>query len=143
MTSKEVNFETLTNEEVLEILTGNVDYKDYSSNTMSLVNKSIERLWRVLERLEELEKENKKAQTYFIEAQKILNNDINNLLTENVKLKNAIEILKSNLFIEFNDDNQFISLKENKYQYADYTIIFIENKQEYELLKEVLENDVK
>ena len=86
MTSKEAL-------EVLETLADNIDYKDYSVSTQNLVNKCFGKLEAYLERLEELEKENKKAQTYFIEAQKILNKDINNLLTENASLKKGIETL--------------------------------------------------
>lgn len=64
------------------------------------------------------------------------------ILNDFEKLKKAIEILKDNSVIEFNDDLQFIHLKEDISQTCDYTIIYIEDKQEYELLKEVLENEL-
>ena len=65
------------------------------------------------------------------------------LVEENKKLKKAIEILKSNLFIDFKDigDYYCIYFKHNKYDECDYTILCIEDKKQYELLKEVLGND--
>lgn len=56
------------------------------------------------------------------------------------KLEKVIGILKSNLYLEFNDKCNYICLKRDKYDECDYTIIF-PSKEDYDLLKEVLEND--
>lgn len=94
MTSKEI--EKMKNEEVLEILLGNVDYKDYSSETMRLVNSCVSRLWEILERLEVLEKENKP----YLEL--LTNNakyqcENTMLLQENEKLKKENEQLEQRI----------------------------------------------
>ena len=52
------------------------------------------------------------------------------------KLKKAIDIFKRELFIEFSYKS--IHLKDDEFQYYDYTILSPENEQEYDLLKEVL-----
>lgn len=54
------------------------------------------------------------------------------------KLEKVIGILKSNLYLEFNDKCNYICLKRDEYDECDYTIIF-PSKEEYELLKEVLQ----
>ena len=54
------------------------------------------------------------------------------------KLEKAIEILKTNLYLEFDNKCNYICLKSDEYDECDYTIIF-PSKEEYELLKEVLE----
>ena len=62
------------------------------------------------------------------------------LRKENTKLKQAIRILKENLYIEFEHNYYFmVKFKEDKEQECDYTIMFLDNKEEYELLKEVLD----
>ena len=98
----------------------------------------------LIERNKKLEKENQELkelnEKYLSELERWGYPETPIHISKYKKLKKAIEILKNNIFIEFNDDSQFISLKENEYQYADYTIIFIENKQKYKLLKEVLED---
>ena len=63
---------------------------------------------------------------------------IHSLLEETTKLKKAIEILKTNLYLEFEDKYNYICLKSDEYDECDYTIIF-PSKEDYDLLKEVLE----
>ena len=65
---------------------------------------------------------------------------IHSSLEESTKLKKAIEILKTNLYLEFEDEYNYICLKRDEYDECDYTIIF-PSKEEYDLLKEVLEDD--
>lgn len=97
-----------------------------------------------LERLEALEKEKTElllAHSRVLKSSSETNSLTLDILKENEKLKKALDILKRNLVIEFNDDLRFIHLKEDISQSCDYTIIDIEDQQEYELLKEVLDND--
>lgn len=55
------------------------------------------------------------------------------------KLKKVIESLKDNIYFTFNDECTYICLKRDEYDECDYTIIY-PNKEQYELLKEVLGN---
>lgn len=50
--------EKMSDNEIFEILLGNIDYKDYSSKTMTLVNKCIQRIWKTLEEKEQLKEQN-------------------------------------------------------------------------------------
>ena len=96
-----------------------------------------------LERLEVLEKEKTElllAHSRVLKSSSETNSLTLDILKENEKLKKAIEIIKKSLIIEFNDDLQFVHLKEDILQSYDYTIADIEDKQEYDLLKEVLGN---
>lgn len=56
------------------------------------------------------------------------------------QLEKALNILKENLFIEFKQNGVYLMviLKEDKEQECDYTIMHLDNKEEYELLKEAL-----
>jgi hypothetical protein len=90
-----------------------------------------------LDRLKQLEKENqgvKDDNTRLWHSIEYANNEI-------AKLKKAIDILKENLFIQFEEVNDclMVKLKEYKDQDCDYTIMFLDNKEDYELLKEVLD----
>lgn len=49
----------------------------------------------------------------------------------------AFEIIKTNLFIDFRDDIKAILFKQYKDQECDYTIIFCDTQEKYDLLKEV------
>lgn len=93
----------------------------------------------LVDKCKQLEKENQKLR----KAVKSWNENGGNLIRENTKLKQAIEILKENLYIEFKHDNGYLMVifKEDKEQECDYTIMFLDNKEEYELLKEVLEDE--
>lgn len=89
-----------------------------------------------LDRLEKLEKENQELK----ERYKHRAETSNDLCKAVKQYEKVIEILKSNLYLEFNDKCNNICLKRDKYDECDYTIIF-PSKEEYELLKEWLEND--
>lgn len=69
----------------------------------------------------------------FYEEIEIIEKDLNRL----EELEKAIEILKNNLYLEFNDECIYICLKRDEYDECDYTIIF-PSKEDYDLLKEVL-----
>lgn len=56
------------------------------------------------------------------------------------KLEKAIKSLKDNIYFTFNDECTYICFQRDVDDECDYTIIF-PNKEQYELLKEVLEND--
>lgn len=90
----------------------------------------IEIIQQDLDRLEKLER----FKTRLLE-------DTNKLYNENQKFKKVIDILKNNLCIEFSDDFNGIKFKRDLYDECDYTILFLKNNEQYELLKEVLEND--
>ena len=116
-----------------------------------------------LERLEQLEKDNKlldetieaddniiqkliKANQMLKDKDKELLKDFRKAIDIAQKYKKAIEILKRELFIDFEDcskttKNYFIHLRENEYQSYDYAIIILHNKKEYELLNEVLKDE--
>lgn len=100
-----------------------------------------------LERKEQLEKENQELRDKLHQIKNTIKNHSNEtekfvdeLWEENFKYINAIEILKNNLFIEFDDDCRIIHLKDDRTQICDYTLLSL-NKQDYQLLKEVLEYD--
>ena len=70
------------------------------------------------------------------------------LQEENEKLKQVLDILKNNLHIEFYESEYTKNIKvygvkfmETEYQAYDYTIMLLEDKEKYELLKEVLGNE--
>ena len=106
-----------------------------------------------LERLEILEKENqelketlnklRKMGLEIIEENKQLSNELHKLncyrnieLNENEKLKQAIEILKRNLYISEHTYNIYFATELGVLEFGkDF------NKEEYELLKEVLGNE--
>lgn len=144
MTSKEI--EKMKNEEVLEILLGNVDYKDYSSETMRLVNSCVSRLWEILERLEALEKENVELQLQIeqledsakIRMQQIdkyattLTEKYLDLIQENEKLKKKLNIYEKYTGIYYD--------KETKEYYIAVDCEFgckgdVITKNEFEVLK--------
>lgn len=121
MTSKEAL-------ELLELILNNHSVMlEVDDNRMECLNV----IKQDLERLEVLEKENQKL---------LVNKNVAQALA--IKYKKVIEILKRNLVIEFNDDLHFVHLKEDISQTCDYTIIDIEDKQEYELLKGVMNNEI-
>lgn len=64
-----------------------------------------------------------------------------NLIKENQKLKNAIKILKDNLCIEFDDKYNEIDFEVFACTEIDHVYFSLDDKQQYELLKEVLENE--
>ena len=66
--------------------------------------------------------------------------DYERLVKENEKLKKAIKSLKDNIYFTFDDECTHICLQRDVDDECDYTIIF-PNKEQYELLKEVLGND--
>lgn len=72
------------------------------------------------------------------ELTKVIEQDLDRL----EKLKKALNILKENLFIEFDHDGVYlmVKFKEDKEQECDYTIMLLDNKEEFNHLKEVLEN---
>lgn len=72
----------------------------------------------------------------FREEIEIIQKDLDRL----EELEKVIEILKSNLYLEFNDKYNYIYLKRDEYDECDYTIIF-PSKEEYDLLKEVFGNE--
>lgn len=78
----------------------------------------------------------KKTRDCFFHYCDVIKQDLDRL----EKLENAIEILKDNIYFEFNDEYTYIYLKRDKYDECDYTIIH-PNKDQYELLKGVLDND--
>lgn len=97
--------------------------------TICDINKNI--ILKDLERLEQLEKDGQ-----------VLMNQAFKLSTKLTKYKKALDILKENLCIEFKHNDYFmVKFKEDKEQECDYTIMFLDNKEEYELLKEVLEGE--
>ena len=120
---------------LIEAWHGNKD--DENHPNFDDINEALYTLNQAVERLETLENQNAalkiKVRAWEIQGDKYKQ--------ENEKLKKAIEIFKKSLTIEFNDDLQFVHLKEDVSQSCDYTIADIEDKQEYELLKEVLENE--
>lgn len=109
MTSKEV--EKMKNEEVLEILLGNVDYKDYSSETMRLVNSCVSRLWEILERLEMLESNSDKV---IKDSVKLINKNLE-LQKENEKLKKEKEQIKEWVKNKISYLKNGVFLTEHKY----------------------------
>ena len=116
--------------EVLETLADNIDYKDYSVSTQNLVNKCFGKLEAYLQRLEELEKENQDLK----DNETIVSDYGVYLWNENEKLKKAIEILKDRIRPILVPSNDVYILRTNAWSY-------IIQEQEYELLKEVLENE--
>lgn len=93
-----------------------------------------------LDHLEQLEKENQELKEYF---DQIASGDtIINLFRENVKLKKVIEILKDKLNIRLhiltNTDGS--KIYEIEFIFTYYSTIHEITQQEYDLLKEVLEN---
>ena len=54
------------------------------------------------------------------------------------KFEKTIDILKDNLYIGFNDNYNGVSFKKDKYDECDYTILYLKDKQQYNLLKEIL-----
>lgn len=81
-----------------------------------------------LERLEQLEKDNKELR----KAVKSWNDSIPKLIHENLKLKKAIEILKDHFKLYYNRYTDVYELK------ADLPLSKIITKKTYEILKEVL-----
>ena len=65
------------------------------------------------------------------------------MITNNYDMLNAeaIKIIKEKLYIEFDDKSLLVRLKDDELQEYDYTIIFCDNPQEYEILKRVLSNE--
>lgn len=97
-------------QEALNILYANVDYIDYSKQTLNKVNQGFLVLQDGIDRLEKLEK--------------------------------AIEILKRICLFEFEEETIY-----KHDEWADCYVIYVTqfnngfNKEEYEVLKEILEND--
>ena len=99
----------------------------YCVNGMESKEKYYKIIKQDLDRLKKLEKENQELR----KSIKSWNETAGNLLKENRKLKNIIEILKRN----------YLAVGENRNSDTGY-IVSIESditKQEYELLKEILE----
>ena len=91
---------------------------------------------KIEQHIDELEKENQKLKERYKHRAKLCEE----FCEYNKQYEKAIEILKENLYIEFKHDDYFmVKFKEDKEQECDYTIMFLDNKEEYELLKEVLE----
>lgn len=96
-----------------------------------------------LERLKALEKENKEYFEIITKQAYLLNNKhidrpfIEILQQENEKLKKAIEIIKNKLELEFNLDEYWKGVHYHLWSENGCEI----TKQEYELLKEVLDNE--
>ena len=124
----------MTSKEALEIIELALNNHSIMLEVNDKRNEYLNAIKQDLERLEVLEIENEQLKG----NEDIVSNYAYSLKEENEKLKKALEILKNSLIIEFNDDLQYIHLKEDILQSCDYTIADIEDKQEYELLKEVL-----
>lgn len=123
MTSKEAKIH------IIDTINGDMN-KEY------FINEILPKIEKDLDRLEKLEKENKELK----ERYKHRAETSNDLCKAVKQYEKVIEILKSNLYLEFNDKCNNICLKRDKYDECDYTIIF-PSKEDYDLLKEVLEND--
>ena len=136
----------MTSKDALEILRecANGEKKVLFSTSIELANTIKQDLDR-LEKINEVWHKNEPMESVDINGNHLQEayDFIHRLCEENDKLKKAIEILKSNLFIDFKDigDYYCIYFKHNKYDECDYTILCIEDKKQYELLKEVLGND--
>lgn len=88
-----------------------------------------------------LEEENKRMFDVNQKLQKELETEKLNtfqFLEDFKKLKIAIKILKENLCIEFNDSYNGVSFKKDKYDECDYTVLCLNLKSQYDLLKEML-----
>jgi len=68
-----------------------------------------------------------------------LNECISDLIKANEKQQRILDILKNRLCLELHSD--YLCLKSHKGQEADYTILFFDTEEEYDLLKEWLKND--
>ena len=97
--------------------------------TICDINKNI--ILKALERVEQREKD----------IQVLMNKtlEISNKLT---KYEKALDILKENLCIEFKENGEYlmVKFKEDAEQECDYSIMFLDSKEKFELLKEVLED---
>jgi hypothetical protein len=89
-----------------------------------------------LERLEQLEKENQELK----DKGKELVKDFHKAINIAKKYKKAIDILKDRLTIEFDDKYNEINFKVYACKEIDYVYFSLDDKQQYELLKEVLKN---
>ena len=133
----------MTSKDALEILRecANGEKKVLFSTSIELANTIKQDLDR-LEKINEVWHKNEPMESVDINGNHLQEayDFIHRLCEENEKLKKAIEILKSNLFIDFKDigDYYCIFFKLNKYDECSYTILCIEDKKQYELLKEVL-----
>ena len=63
---------------------------------------------------------------------------IEKAVIESEKQKKLLDILKSKIVFEL--DKRSLSLKQYEEQYADYTIIFFDTDDEYNIFKEWLDN---
>jgi predicted RNase H-like nuclease (RuvC/YqgF family) len=90
-----------------------------------------------LERLEQLEKENQELK----DKGKELVKDFHKAIDILKKYKKAIDILKDRLTIEFDDKYNEINFEVSGSTEIDYVYLPFDDKQEYELLKEILEDD--
>ena len=134
MTSKEAlkNIETLsyckqhiTIQEWCEIIKQDLDRFEEENEALKMGIESLNTDYKEL----------KQTSEFVIEKFKISNK---NLIDENEKLKKVIEILKDNVYLEFDDENNAVRFKRNKDDECDYTIIFVYDKEQYNLLKEYL-----
>lgn len=133
----------MTSKEALEEL------KIYLPAIYSEVAKCLNTIKQDLERLEQLEKENQELKDK-IEISQKANKELSFTLNAYVKaqkpyiekiqkLEKAIDILKKRLTIEFDDKYNEINFKLYACKEFDYVYLPFDDKQEYELLKEVLE----
>lgn len=122
----------MTSKEALKLIWNEVDLKSYECNgsTIGFLN-LLELIETDLDWLETLEIKNKDLE-HELDREEIL---IGKIIKERNKYEKAIEILKEYLFIKVSKNNEDYILDAN-----DYAIPHLD-KQEYELLKEVLEHD--
>ena len=137
MTSKEAL------KEMLGLTKTHYDYWLKANDYYELIKKDLERL----EKINEVWHKNEPMESVDINGNHLqeVYDFIHRLCEENEKLKKAIEILKSNLFIEYKDEGYrycyYINFKRNKYDKKSSIRLCLKDKKQYELLKGVLEND--
>ncbi len=112
-----------------------LEYTEYDGIIAEVYHEEINAIEQDLKRLEELEQENKELK----EFQVLTKQGLWNLKQENEKFKKAIEIEYNKFNFKFNDENLVIYLFIKELPIHIYTWCF-DNKQEYDLLKEVLGN---
>ena len=132
MTSKEAL------QEMLGLTKTHYDYWLKANDYYELIKKDLDRL----EKINEVWHKNEPMESVDINGNHLqeVYDFIHRLCEENDKLKKAIDSLKDNIYFTFNDKCTYICFQRDVDDECDYTIIF-PNKEQYELLKEVLGNE--
>ena len=129
----------MNSKEALEIIIFRLTSHEEDLELRETDKKAIEIIKQDLERLEVLEKEYEEYKKLSIEVRNAFQICNRNLSQENEKLKKAIEILKIKTPIQFLGFNKYGA---KPYEIISNGVVIGLDQQEYELLKEVLGNEM-